>query len=201
MSKGIEYTPIPPDSPPGTTVHPAFQDACIFSVLVGALIEYSHLVRHTETNIALMDMLDSIQSRNITTVAEIRKQVLHHSKFGKFQSFKESNLGMALVASEEVADQGKSGKPYFSFRSTGSCQYGDQCWYLHSDDKDKAPLKPDVKTARKVELKNDSPILSTVDNVKIQMYFDKTEEIQAYLNGAARKLGHSYKVGKNLRLC
>ena len=74
---------------------------------------------------------------------------------------------MALVTSEEVADQGKSGKPCFSFRSNGSCQYGDQCSYLHSDDKDKAPSKPDAKTARKVELKTDFPILSSVDNVKL----------------------------------
>ena len=85
VTKAIEYTPLPMGLTLGTSVHPALQDQCIFQILAGALYEFAQIISHTESHLTLIDILAAIRSKSITTVDEIRKQIVLHSKLGKFQ--------------------------------------------------------------------------------------------------------------------
>ena len=61
----------------------------------------------------LLEILNDIESGKITSTSQILKLIAIHSKSGKFQAFTKQSLGMALVASGELADQGNSSKPCF----------------------------------------------------------------------------------------
>ena len=196
VNKAIEFTPIPKGMLQSTAVHPALDDCCTFSILVSAMVEYLQLIDETESRLVLVDILKEIDSSKITTTNQILSLIASHSKSGKFQAFSSKTLGMALVSSGGLADQGNSEKSCYSFDRTGSCRFADTCRYLHSSKS--ASSNPLVKTQGMLELKGSHPKFSSVDVLKIDMYFDKTAQIQAYLSGAAEKLGQgfTYKIGK-----
>jgi hypothetical protein len=196
VNKAIEFTPIPKGMLQSTAVHPALDDYCTFSILVSAMVEYLQLIDETESRLVLVDILKEIDSSKITTTNQILSLIASHSKSGKFQAFSSKTLGMALVSSGGLADQGNSDKSCYSFDRTGSCRFADTCRYLHSSKS--ASSNPPVKTQGMLELKGSHPKFSSVDVLKIDMYFEKTAQIQAYLNGAAEKLGQgfTYKIGK-----
>ena len=193
--KAIEFTPIPKGMPQSTAVHPALDDCCTFSILASALVEYLQILGDTESRLVLLDILHNIDLNKISTTTQLLELISLHSKSGKFQAISvKSSLGMALVTSAESSDQGLSDKACFSFERTGSCSFGDECKYKHSDKS--ASSNPSEKPPSKFELKGGHPKLSPVDILKIDMYFDKTATLQAYAHGASEELGLPYKIGK-----
>ena len=195
VTKAIEFTPIPKGMPQSTAVHPALDDCCTFSILASALVEYLQILGDTESRLVLLDILHNIDLNKISTTTQLLELISLHSKSGKFQAISvKSSLGMALVTSAESSDQGLSDKACFSFERTGSCSFGDECKYKHSDKS--ASSNPNEKPPSKFELKGGHPKLSPVDILKIDMYFDKTATLQAYAHGASEELGLPYKIGK-----
>ena len=106
--QAIEFTPTPKVLSQSVAVHPALQDNCTFQILASALVEFLQTIIETESRLVLLDILQEIEAGTITTTSQILKLIAFHSKSGKFQAFTKPSLGMALVTSGELADQGNS---------------------------------------------------------------------------------------------
>ena len=91
------------------------------------------MIVETESRLVLLEILKDIVSGKITTTTQILRLIASHSKSGKFQAFSSKTMGMALVSSGGLADQGNSDKSCHSYDRTGSCRLADKCRYLHSD--------------------------------------------------------------------
>ena len=93
------HTPIPKGLDPGTSVHPAMQNPCIFYILGCALVEYSQLPEGTESHLVMLDLLKDITDGTIISLEQVRDRVAHQSIKGLFQPFNKPALGTALVFS------------------------------------------------------------------------------------------------------
>ena len=102
------------------------------------------------------------------------------------------------MASGDLAVRKPKHRPCFHYSKTGSCPNGDSCRYVHSRNGSSTSSVSDETHAMNSEstVIQNHPKLSSSDARKVENVKAKTEEMQAYLSGAAKWMGNDFKIGK-----
>ena len=217
-------TPIPKDSPMGTSCHPALLPQCMFDFFVSQLGQYRSSVKlDASTKLALEDIFKSVVSGDISSLEQLLAVIEDHSQRGLFPIVDSKKISGSSVALVSQASSGNPSVPRgappgtcVQFWLRNSCRFGNGCRNIHvsKDSKDssndssvdtskgKSPSADATSKSVKSSVKPSffPPALSKAQAALMEEYQSKMSTLQGYLRGA--KLSQFFKplkIGSCLR--
>jgi len=110
-------TPIPKDSPMGTSCHPALLPQCMFDFFVSQLGQYRSSVKlDASTKLALEDIFKSVVSGDISSLEQLLAVIEDHSQRGLFPIVDSKKISGSSVALVSQASSGNPAESIFSWQ-------------------------------------------------------------------------------------
>ena len=183
-------TPIPKDSPMGTSCHPALLPQCMFDFFVSQLGQYRSSVKlDASTKLALEEIFKSVAFGVILSLEQLLAVIEDHSQRGLFPIVDSKKISGSSVALVSQASSGNPSVPRgappgtcVQFWLRNSCRYGDGCRNLHvSKDSKDSSNDSSVDTSKGKSPSADATSKSVKSSVKPSFFPPALSKAQAAL--------------------